>query len=48
MDEVKITGVVLATKPPMIKSNKLGEKKELDIKILENRGQNFLVPLPRS
>ena len=48
MDEVKITGVVLATKPPMIKLDKLGEKKELDIRILEYKGQNFLEPLPRS
>ena len=48
MEEVKITNVVSATRLPMIKSNKLEEKRELDIRILEYGDKNFLVPLPRS
>ena len=44
----KITGVVFATKPPMIKSDKLEEKRELNIRILEYRDENFFEPLPRS
>ena len=47
MDEIKITGMVLATKPPMIKLDKLGEKKELDIKILEYRGEKFSCTSPK-
>ena len=42
MEEVKITGVVSATRPPMIKSDKLEEKRKLDIRILEYKDENFL------
>ena len=42
MEEVKITGVVPAIRPQMIKSNKLEEKRELDIRILEYKDVNFL------
>ena len=42
MEEVKITGLVLATRPPMIKLDKLEEKRELDIRILEYKDENFL------
>ena len=48
MEEIKITNVVSATRLPMIKSNKLEEKRELDIRILEYGDENFLVRLPRS
>ena len=48
MEEVKIINVVSTTRLPMIKSNKLEEKRELDIRILEYGDKNFLVPLPRS
>ena len=40
--------MVPAARSLMIKSDKLEEKKELDIRILEYMGGNFLVPLPRS
>ena len=42
MEKVKITGVVPATRPQTIKSNKLEEKRELDIRILEYKDVNFL------
>ena len=42
MEEVKITGVVPATRPPMIKLDKLEEKRKLDIRILEYKDENFL------
>ena len=47
MEDVKNTGVVLTTRPPMIKSGKLGKKKELDIRILEYRGEKFSCTSPR-
>ena len=42
MEEVKINSVVPATRPLMIKSDKLEEKRELDIRILEYNDENFL------
>ena len=47
MEDVKNISVVLATRPPMIKSDKLGEKKELDIRILEYRGENYSCTSPK-
>ena len=47
MEDVKNTSMVPATRPPMIKSDKLREKKELDIKILEYRGENFSCTSPK-
>ena len=47
MEDVKNTDVVPATRPPMIKSGKLGKKKELDIRILEYRGEKFSCTFPR-
>ena len=48
MEDIKNTGMVLTTRPPMINSDKLGKKKKkLDIKILEYRGEKFSCTSPR-
>ena len=47
MEDVKNTSVVLAIRPSMIKSDKLREKKELDIRILEYRGEKFSCTSPK-
>ena len=47
MEDVKNTSVVLAIRLSMIKSDKLREKKELDIKILEYRGEKFSCTSPK-
>ena len=47
MEDIKNTGMVPTTRPSMIKSDKLGKKKELDIRILEYRGEKFSCTSPR-